>query len=202
MNVSYTIHVAGVSHHMAAELLADMIYDVQKRAFDHLSNLESLGRYVESNPIPVRPSLIHNDREMDSAMSFYFGIGELDRFVRSACMSYPDVSVIWWKVEDLEGDSYSLQCWFYTSALPHVGTGHKVIRCGYDAFDELLPLHLNELLAVATSAYGAKYDVNRNVILLLLAPVEVPQCEWVDPRINPFFRGIIEGFIPKTQIHK
>ena len=197
MDVTYTFHLAGVHHREAAERLTDLIYGKLNMAYQLRCSLVEAGKAYESNPAPVRPRARHNDKEMDSALFTFHKVGDLDRFIQIACDEYADVSAIWWRVEDVSDTEYNLQCWFYTAANDRIDTESSTIRCKPELFDESLHLHLNEMLAKVAGAYRARFDANRNIILLSTPPREIPQCEWADPRINPVFRDIIQDFIPR-----
>ena len=199
MDVSYTFHLAGVSHREAAERLADLIFSKRTTAYELRCSLEEAGRSYASNPSPVRPRVNHNFKEMDSTITLLSETGELEYFIRIACDGHPDTSAVWWKVEDVRDTEYNLHCWFYTSAQARINSASSTIRCIPELFDESLHLHLNEMLAKVTGAYKARFDANRNIILLANPPVEIPQCEWVDPRINPVFRDIINDYLPQQK---
>ena len=199
MDVSYTFHLAGEHHREVAERLADLIFGSRNRVYKLRCSLEEAGKSYQSHTAPVRPMVIHSDKEMDSTITIFAETGELERLVRLSCDEHPDTSAIWWEIEDVNDTEYNLHCWFYTSVQARTSTTSSIIRCMPDLFDESLHLHLNEMLAKVTGAYQARFDVNRNIVLLSNPPVEIPQCEWVDPRINPVFRDIVNNFIPQKK---
>lgn len=201
-DVSYTIHLAGVSHREAAERIADNIFDKFRMYRAFREGLEAAGRYVECNPVPVRPVVVHCDTEMDSTISSYHDLAALSGIIQQVCNDTPDISAIWWKViqtEDDHFDEFELHVNFYSLLLGRVNTGWAALKCKPDEFDQELVFALNEQLAKVTQSQSARFDAERNIILLTPTPVEVPQCEWMDARVNPLFRNIISSFIPLKQ---
>lgn len=196
MDITCTIHLAGATHRLASEMLADRLLIQRKMIFDIIKSEIEKG-VVKSNPEPSRPDVRHNDREMDSWINIYDALPS--HFITDIINAKPDVSAIWYIIltEEARGiQQHNVSASFYHSKMMScINTAECTVTTSVNnPFDGALTDAICRLIADVAGAQFVRFDPEKEVLMLTPYPQEVPQSEWMQP--HPVFQSIINDFIP------